>query len=691
MSGILPSQSTSGISGLGSSVVSSNVKNVGTSGIMPSFSTKFTSGITPSGTTSRRMESLSSKVQTTSGITPKAPTGFVPTPELEELQKEAPKVSFDSEAELNLIMDVYEAVITQKMYADLVANMIGHEKEAFQDWAKSLNITPTEIRDLEDFIAMMATNQYSTSQELNSKITKVLEYLPDIVQSLAKAEGLAPSIKLLEGKNPVVDEGKYVIEKVIAPLMKKIGTSLESRLTGQTGRQIAKLMIDWGEKLATLPTKILQRIGPYDIMASVADLALLAIDQATGNYRERNHQLPDEVLGIPVIGSVASAIMSVRDLLDTALGVPTNEEGVNILQKQLYDNLWNPSMQEYQKVMQEIAGKENELKQASEKIKRQIAREEINQQVQATMKDAIDYFEGNKNDIQAFYNDKLKINFNEKLPTTQEAQQQLTTEQNKLNQLKASLADFENRYAETQFGRPIQSLFQEVLRYRELVKKQQDVVNSKQTQLNQSKENDKQRDKFEDIKTIIDLYLEEISIEEAENKLIDIAEVEEVEEIINPIEIQGRTILENLFTMGEQLRIANSAIDSLEKQIADYERQIYESSVIMSMPSREVPYDTLMMAKRVRDNAEAKLPEARKALSDLEAQLPSMEQQTEVFQDELEDLINYADEQGIDLSFLEQSVNFDEALNTIQDDSSVWENIFSKLNIMGGGFNRYVF
>lgn len=687
MSGIAPSMSSTMSSGItpSSSVVSgSNVKTMtSASGVMPSFSSKSfsTSGIT-GGRTSGRVEERPSGISQT-------PAGYVPTPQLAELEKNAPRVSFNVQEETEKIIDIYEKIITQKMYAELVANMIGHEKEAFEEWAESLNIKPTEIRDLEDFIGMMATNSYSTDPLLNDKITKVLEYIPDIIQSLTKAEGVAPAIKVLEGKNPIVDEAKFTIEKIVSPLIKRIGTSLEKRFTGETGKQIARLMVDWGEKLATLPSKILERIGPYDIMASVLDLGLLAVDQATGNYRSRNHDLPEELLSIPVIGSVSSALMSVRDLLDTALGVPTNKEGVDIIQKQLYDNLWNPSMAEYREVIKEIGGKEQELKNASEKLKQQVARDEINLEVQATMEDAIDLFEGDKKAIEAFYNKELGLNFNDNLPTKAEAQSQYDTEKKKLDDLKATLKDFEDRYAETQFGRPIQSLFEEVKRYRELVNKQQAVVNSKQTLLNQATENDKNRQKIEDIRTIIDLYMEEMTLEEAERELIDIQELTDVEEVINPIEIQGRTILENLFTMGEQLRIANGAISSLEKQIRDYDAEIYEASVILRM--RDVPYDTLILAQNVKKEAERKKPLAEEALRELEASLPEMEEQTGIYQDELEALIEFADEEGIDLSFLEQSTNFDEALSAIQDDSKIWEKIFGAFGALSSGFNPYMF
>lgn len=618
--------------------------------------------------------------------------------QMENLKKTDPLLKFDAKTELDNVSKMYEDIITQKLYADFIANMIGHEKENYEKWAESLNLKPTEIQDLGDFIDMIDEGNYTNNEALNGKIVKVLEYIPDIMQSLLKAEGLAPAIKIMEGKNPVVDEVKFTIEKVISPLLKKVGANLEKKFTGETGKQIAKMMVDWGEKLATLPSKVLEKIGPYDIVASVVDLGLLAIDQATGNYRARNHELPDELLGIPVIGSVASGLMSIRDLLDTALGVPTNEEGVKIIRDNLYNNLWKPSMEEYYDVMNELAGKEEELERAKIKIEKQLEKEKVNLRVQETLPEAIKlYGQNNKKGIINFYLREVDKPYNPSIPSASvvqnsinEINSKLTSLNNDLNKAKADL-----RKANEEFGRGAYYLQQgaqeRINKAEKAIKEEKAKLESQKRQLEKSKINDSNKEIASDISNLVDLYLGEKNIETVKDEIQDLETLTGVEEIISPIEIQGRTVLENIFTMSEQYRLAKGAIDNLKQQISKYGSDMYNAAFIMNQGPSEVGWETWELAERVYNEAERKKPQAEAKLREIEQLLPTIESEVNKYQDQLELIIAKADEEDIDLRFLRQSPNYEEALKVIQDDSKIWEDIFKGIASAGRGFDPFFF
>lgn len=117
--------------------------------------------------------------------------------------------------------------------------------------------------------------------------------------------------------------------------MKKLGELLESRFTKGIGKQIGDRLVEWGNSLTTLPTKVLEKVGTYDLVSSVLDTVLLAIDQHTGNFRQQNHEIPELIKNIPVVGQITSIFSSIRDLIDTAGGIPTNSEAINTLQQQL--------------------------------------------------------------------------------------------------------------------------------------------------------------------------------------------------------------------------------------------------------------------------------------------------------------------------------------------------------------------
>ena len=262
---------------------------------------------------------------------------------------------YDHSALVDNLSTQYATLVEQKMYAQLLRTLVARENKEFQDWAKSKRITLNTPSSLLDFVETLDTGEFTSDTQLNGKIKKVLDFIPDIVGAVAKNEAIAPGAKILKGENPVIDETVYAIEKVIAPTMKKVGGLLEKRFGSEIGGRIGKSLISWGERLATLPTQVLSTIGPADVVASVVDAGLLAIDRATGNYRQVNHDLPDEVLSIPVIGSTLSILSSVRDLIDSAVGIPRDDQAIPEMYNKLVTNLWGPAKAQYDALLREIA------------------------------------------------------------------------------------------------------------------------------------------------------------------------------------------------------------------------------------------------------------------------------------------------------------------------------------------------
>lgn len=182
------------------------------------------------------------------------------------------------------LSDLYANIMYQKLTAEMLRNMVASENEEFQNWAGSLdNVELANITNLDNFLATLDSGEFTNDPTVNAKLQKVLSYVPDILETLTKKEGLGLGIKLAEGESPVIDYAKYSIEKVIAPAMEKLGNLLASRFSTGAGKNIAEALVEWGGKLKTLPSRILSSIGVYDIAASALDAILIAVDKATGN------------------------------------------------------------------------------------------------------------------------------------------------------------------------------------------------------------------------------------------------------------------------------------------------------------------------------------------------------------------------------------------------------------------------
>lgn len=252
----------------------------------------------PKSSTSRNVAPSARTGRNTSLGTTAAPKPFT----LETLTAKQTKQVVDEAKIREEVSTEFANFLEQKMMADLLLNMVAHEKDAFEQWAKSKGTTLKNIGDVEDFLDILETGEISNDAVLNDKFEKVKDYWGDIVGALLKNEAIAPGAKIIEGRSPTIDATKAFIEKTLSPTLQKLGRSLENRLGEGIGKQIAEGLVSWGERLATLPSEVLGAIGPADLVSSVLDLALISIDKATGNYRQKNHELADEVQGIPVVG-----------------------------------------------------------------------------------------------------------------------------------------------------------------------------------------------------------------------------------------------------------------------------------------------------------------------------------------------------------------------------------------------------
>jgi len=150
---------------------------------------------------------------------------------------------------------------------------------------------------------------------------------------------------------------------VISPALGKLATLIESRFGSKMGKQIAGALTRASETLAELPSKVLARLGPVDIGVSILDLGLAIAAKTSGSYRESHHNLPDWLKSTPILGGLASSAQSIRDLIDTSAGIPTNQEGAEQIRETLYNDLWKPMMDEYGNIVSNIEGKSDEIKQ----------------------------------------------------------------------------------------------------------------------------------------------------------------------------------------------------------------------------------------------------------------------------------------------------------------------------------------
>jgi DNA repair exonuclease SbcCD ATPase subunit len=154
---------------------------------------------------------------------------------------------------------------------------------------------------------------------------------------------------------------------------------------------------------------VLERVGLPDIILSVVDASLLAVDKATGNYRQQNHDFPSEVLGIPIVGQTIEILSSVRDLLDSAAGIPRDDEAIPMLQDQLENDLWRPIIAEYNGVMNEFGKHEKAFERLANATETQALRSVVFEDVVPRIETIAEEFGNNKKDMREFIMEDLGI------------------------------------------------------------------------------------------------------------------------------------------------------------------------------------------------------------------------------------------------------------------------------------------
>ena len=586
---------------------------------------------------------------------------------------------FDSVNTLDKLQDQYAVILEQKMMAQVLQALVGRESKEFKDWADSKGIEITQHESITDFISNMEAGQFTSDDKLNGKIERVLKYIPDIVGSLAKSEAIAPGAKVIGGENPIVDEIKFGIEKVIAPTLKKVGTLLEKRLGSEVGKKIGKQLVVWAEKLKTLPSKTLEAIGPADIILSVVDASLLAIDQATGNYRQQNHDVPSEVLGIPIIGQYIDILGSARDLLDSAGGIPRDDEAIPILQKRLEDNLWRPSIEQYGTIMKELGSHEQAFQELSKVVDKQVSRSVIYKELLPRLNTIAEEFGNNQADMKAYIRKEFGIDFNPSIKPNDFYVKNLTTISTNLSKQEKALLTVENDIIGMPEGR-MKNI--RINQQKDLKAKVADLRKQKTTlekDVTRSKENDTQRFLINDIDKMIQYQLGRVSKADLDKGFVDDkVSIPEIKQTVNGGEVIARVALDNVYSAQDLIRKASNTIKALDREINDYDNQINK---ILS--GRTSIFGRQAVTRELRPSEKAKISELNGKMAKVRIEkmqletktIPTITSQLEDMYGEFEDALDNAREMGVDTQFLEKSKNWDQALSDIEDDTMFWEEI----------------
>lgn len=579
---------------------------------------------------------------------------------------------FDTEGTITRLQDQYAILLEQKMYAEVLRNLVGRESDLFDKWAKSKGITLTKHKGIQDFIDNMTAGNYTSDEKLNGKIEKLIKYIPDIIGSIAKNQAIAPASKVIAGENPVVDEVKFAIERVISPTLKKVGALLEKRFGSEIGKAIGKSLTTWGERLATLPSKVLERIGLPDIVLSVVDAGLLAIDKGTGNYRQQNHDFPPEVLGIPIVGQTIEILSSMRDLLDSAVGIPRDDEAIPELQQRLQNNLWLPAIAEYNKVMNEFGSKEAQFKTLADDTRKQALRSVVFEEVVPRLDEIAREFGNNEKDMREYLINELGITFDPKIPTTAKASSTLNTLNTQISKKQKDLARAEQDLTGMPEGRARNFTEAKAKKLRTEITELKAKSKQAEQTLQSAMVNDNQRFLANDINEMIKFKFGKITRDQLEKGLKDTqVKVPEIEQVINGAEVRARVSLDNVYNSKNLLDMVDTGITSVQKQINDLNaKKSLLGNVLTSSYARG---NAKAKAYKQIRNIERRVKQLEAQKKDLEARKPKIAQELEEMFGDLEDAIDMAEKEGIDVSFLEGSKDWEKALADIEDDTMFWE------------------
>jgi len=672
--------SSSSIGGSGGNTASSSSTQGSSSNTASSSSTQ---GSTSNTAPSSRSQSSTSNT---------APSGqrqaFNSSREISSLQglmdrQGNPMQLYDQEGLFENINTSYATMIEQKMYAELMRTMIGREDKYFKDWASTRNISLNTPRDIQDFVETMQNGNFTTNDTLNGKIEKVIGYIPDIIGSLLKKDGIAPGVKIISGQNPVIDEIKFGIEKVVSPVLKKVGTLLETRFGSELGKKLGKSMITWGEKLGTLPTRVLEKVGLPDIVASIVDVALLAVDQGTGNFRQQNHDLPDFVMGIPVISQGISILSSVRDLIDTAGGIPRDDEAVPELYRNLQENLWRPAMAEYGNVMNMLGGLEPELKSLAGKAEDQSMVDYAWNDLVPRIGELSMQFGNNREMLLSHINKEYGIKYTQGIAPLSEIQSTIASETAEIKTLDTEITRARKEIeglVEEGYQSRFESFRRSALAQNEArrdVLRNNLITNGKLEA--KAKENANMETVENSIKDIVDGELGRLSPEELLTKLRnqDITdEVPQVNAIINGLEVKARVALDNVYSTQDTVLRLEGELDGIDRKIAKAKNDILKVEVKLIQVSNRISSRRTPNAEEQRELVRARTE--RDSLIEEKADLrdnliPKMKGELEGLFGEMSATIREADEAGLDMSFIEQSSHWDQAIEDMEDDRVFWQ------------------
>jgi len=199
----------------------------------------------------------------------------------------------------------------------------------------------------------------------------------------------------------------------------------------------------------------------------------------------------------------------------------------------------------------------------------------------------------------------LNIGFNENLKPAETYRGEVGSLEGELSGLQSQIATDEKSLKDLVESvapdRVTSGIRDRISRNKKQVKELQKTIRDARNNLEAAEKNDALRLAVDDIETIAMRELGLLTKEEAEDSLVDVETPELLDEIVSPIELEGRLLLDNMFSLRDQLEIANGYIESLNAGIRDANKSINQSATILA--SGKAPVSTILMAERVREQA----------------------------------------------------------------------------------------
>lgn len=593
------------------------------------------------------------------------------------------KFDYNTDEKIEKITDLLSAITEEMLNQELIVGYVKQEKEVFDEWVQSKGGSVEQIQEIDDLVDNFRSGRYHSNDNINTKIQHIMSFIPDIIQAIAKREGVAAGIKAASGTNPIIDETKFVIEKIAPKILEKISTAIESKFEGEAATKITGFLRGLGDKLSVLPSKVLETLGPADIIASILDTTLGLISSGTGSYREINHKWDDIVGSIPVIGSLFGATMSVRDLLDQALGFGLSEaESFKKIRDTLKESLWDPTIEEYNASVENLAGLADQL----DDLRSGLDTTDYN-----TAQDLISLnLDADDDDIVKLVVENLGIEYDFDVEDRDVYESAMTKVDKDIETTNKEIANYRKRLQEVSGGYGAEGRLREGLQtsLNTRLRLLQQLTNTKssiQENLDKAIKNDDNAEKLYKIGKIIDLYRGRITQEELD-KILNPEKDISITPSFTHIEMQARQQLEQIFLIEKQLTELDSYINQLKKEDNEIKEYLIMMAGSLAGGLRLSPDQAAERQRRIY-NKQQRQQAIRTEVEDILSKIPAIQDMMENMQTDLQQTIEDAAEQDVDLSFLEQSLNFDEYLQKLTDDSRYWESLFSNFYQLRGGFD----